>query len=54
VKDEIGRAVGLPPALGGIPLDEIGATGFGLVAAIESALPFIRLVPCVVDFAANL
>jgi glutamate dehydrogenase (NAD(P)+) len=28
VKDEIGRAVGLPPALGGIPLDEIGATGW--------------------------
>jgi hypothetical protein len=27
VMDEIGRAVGLPPALGGIPLDEIGETG---------------------------
>jgi glutamate dehydrogenase (NAD(P)+) len=39
VRDEIGRAVGLPPVLGGIPLDEIGATGFGLVAAIEAALP---------------
>jgi len=43
VKDEIGRAVGLPPALGGIPLDEIGATGFGLVAAIEAALPYCGL-----------
>jgi len=32
-KDEIGRAVGLPRELGGIPLDEIGATGFGLAAA---------------------
>jgi len=27
IKDEIGRAVGLPAALGGIPLDELGATG---------------------------
>jgi len=33
IKDEIGRAVGLPLELGGIPLDEIGATGFGLVVA---------------------
>ena len=33
VKDEIGRAVGLPREIGGIPLDEIGATGFGLAAA---------------------
>lgn len=30
VKDEIGRAVGLPRELGGIPLDELGATGFGV------------------------
>lgn len=37
IHDEIGRAVGLPRELGGIPLDEIGATGFGLVAAIEVA-----------------
>ncbi len=29
IKDETGRAVGLPAAVGGIPLDEIGATGFG-------------------------
>ena len=35
VKDEIGRAVGLPPALGGIPLDEIGATGWGIRHAAE-------------------
>jgi glutamate dehydrogenase/leucine dehydrogenase len=40
VHDEIGRAAGLPKALGGIPLDEIGATGFGLAVAIEAALPF--------------
>ncbi len=43
VKDEIGRAVGLPPVLGGIPLDVIGATGFGLLAAIEAALPHCGL-----------
>jgi glutamate dehydrogenase (NAD(P)+) len=30
IYDEIGRAVGLPTVLGGIPLDQIGATGFGL------------------------
>ena len=43
VRDEIGRAVGLPAVLGGIPLDEIGATGFGLVTAIETALPYCGL-----------
>lgn len=37
VKDEIGRAVGLPPELGGIPLDQIGATGFGLAVCAEVA-----------------
>jgi glutamate dehydrogenase (NAD(P)+) len=37
VKDEIGRAVGLPREVGGIPLDEIGATGFGLCHAAEVA-----------------
>jgi glutamate dehydrogenase/leucine dehydrogenase len=30
IYDEIGRAVGLPAVLGGIPLDQLGATGFGL------------------------
>jgi glutamate dehydrogenase (NAD(P)+) len=39
VKAEIGRAVGLPRELGGIPLDELGATGFGLRAACEEAAP---------------
>ncbi len=43
VKDEIGRSVGLPPELGGIPLDEIGATGFGLLAATEVGLEKIGL-----------
>ena len=42
-RDEIGRAVGLPPEVGGIPLDEIGATGFGLTAAIEVARQRIEL-----------
>lgn len=37
VHDEIGRAVGLPAALGGIPLDEVGATGYGLAASIDVA-----------------
>ena len=37
VHDEIGRSVGVPAELGGIPLDEIGATGFGLAASIDVA-----------------
>jgi glutamate dehydrogenase (NAD(P)+) len=37
IEDEIGRAVGLPPVLGGIPLDEIGATGWGIRHAAEVA-----------------
>ena len=39
VRDEIGRAAGLPRVLGGIPLDEIGATGYGLAVALEAAQP---------------
>ncbi len=35
VHDEIGRAVGLPAVLGGVPLDELGATGFGLAVCAE-------------------
>jgi len=38
--DEIGRAAGLPVELGGIPLDEVGATGFGLAIAAEVAQEF--------------
>jgi glutamate dehydrogenase (NAD(P)+) len=37
VRDEIGRAAGLPKEIGGIPLDEIGATAFGLVVAADVA-----------------
>ncbi len=43
MRDEIGRVAGLPRVLGGIPLDEIGATGFGVAASIEAALPFCGL-----------
>ncbi len=43
VYDEIGRCVGLPAALGGIPLDKIGATGFGLSAAVDVARDFCDL-----------
>jgi glutamate dehydrogenase (NAD(P)+) len=35
VGDEIGRAVGLPAVLGGVPLNEYGATGFGLAACAD-------------------
>ncbi|UCB54438.1 MAG: Glu/Leu/Phe/Val dehydrogenase [Thiotrichales bacterium] len=40
VRDEIGRAVGLPREIGGIPLDEIGATGFGLSHVVDVALDY--------------
>lgn len=43
IHDEIGRAVGLPAVVGGIPLDEIGATGFGLAVAAEVAAPYVDL-----------
>jgi glutamate dehydrogenase (NAD(P)+) len=34
--DEIGRAVGRPAVLGGIPPDAIGATGLGLAASAQA------------------
>jgi glutamate dehydrogenase (NAD(P)+) len=43
IKDETGRAVGLPREIGGIPLAEIGATGFGLAVAIDVAREHIGL-----------
>jgi glutamate dehydrogenase (NAD(P)+) len=43
VRDEIGRAVGLPEELGGIPLDKIGATGWGLLHATQIALEHLGL-----------
>jgi len=41
VRDENGRAVGLPRELGGIPLDEIGATAWGLMQATNIALNYL-------------
>ena len=35
IRDEVGRVVGLPRELGGIPLDELGATGWGLSHAAD-------------------
>lgn len=40
VKDEIGRSVGLPCELGGIPLDKIGATGWGISHVADVALRY--------------
>ncbi len=40
IRDEIGRSVGLSKVLGGIPLDQIGATGFGLAVCAEVAQEF--------------
>jgi len=40
IYDEIGRAVGLPRRIGGIPLDETGATGFGVCQAAEVAAEY--------------
>ncbi|MCL4504150.1 MAG: Glu/Leu/Phe/Val dehydrogenase [Deltaproteobacteria bacterium] len=41
IKDEINHSVtGLPAEAGGIPLDQIGATAWGLRHAIEVALPY--------------
>jgi len=40
IHDEIGRCVGRPRVFGGIPLDELGATGYGLAQVAKLALPF--------------
>lgn len=39
LKDQGGRAVGLPREIGGIPLDEVGATGFGIANVADVAVP---------------
>ncbi len=44
VRDEIGRSVGLSKVLGGIPLDQVGATGFGLAICAEVAQEFSDVV----------
>jgi len=38
IRDEVGRVVGLPRVIGGIPLDEIGATGWGLSHVVDVAM----------------
>ncbi len=50
VRDVNGRSVGLPREIGGIPLDEIGATGFGLSIALQVAQEYcdLRLDGCAV------
>jgi glutamate dehydrogenase (NAD(P)+) len=40
VRDEIARVVALPREIGGIPLDEIGATGWGLNHVVDVALRY--------------
>ena len=47
IHDEIGRSVGVPRELGGIPLDGIGTTGFGTVgrhSALLLAKKGVRIV----------
>lgn len=43
IHDEVDRVVGLPRELGGIPLDEIGATGWGLKHATQVAADFLNM-----------
>ena len=40
IHDETGRSVGLPEELGGLPLDKLGATGFGVAECAEIAAAF--------------
>jgi glutamate dehydrogenase (NAD(P)+) len=40
IKDENAQVAGLPAELGGIPVDEIGATAWGVRQAAEVALPY--------------
>jgi glutamate dehydrogenase (NAD(P)+) len=43
IRDEVERVVALPRELGGIPLDEIGATGWGLSHVVEVAMNHCHL-----------
>lgn len=43
IHDEIGRVAGLPGELGGLPLDQLGATGFGLAECAEIACDYAGL-----------
>ncbi len=43
IQDEIKRAVGLPKVIGGIPLDELGMTGYGLAVSADVACETLNL-----------
>ncbi len=43
IRDEHKDVIGLPKVLGGVPLDEIGATGYGLTICAEAAAPFSKI-----------
>lgn len=43
IYDEIGRCCGLPRELGGIPLDEMGSTGYGVAISTEVACEHLTL-----------
>ena len=43
IKDEGGQSAGLPKEVGGIPLDDIGATAFGVVAAADVAKDHLHM-----------
>jgi len=43
VKDEGGQCAGLPKEVGGIPLDEIGATAYGVVASADIAREHVNM-----------
>jgi glutamate dehydrogenase/leucine dehydrogenase len=43
IYDEIGRATALPEEIGGLPLDKLGATGFGLAECAEIACPYANM-----------
>lgn len=43
IYDEIKRSVGRPEEIGGIPLDELGATAYGVAVATDVAKDFIKL-----------
>jgi glutamate dehydrogenase/leucine dehydrogenase len=43
IHDEIGRVAGLPEEIGGLPLDKLGATGFGLAECAEVACNYANI-----------
>ena len=43
IKDEGGQCAGLPKEVGGIPLDEIGATAYGVVASADVAKDLLHM-----------